>query len=540
MAVQNFFRNIGWSFNDTKNADNERLLATKSQNVVSGVETDGGVVLDASGRSMYSVTFEGAFRTERDLILKYREVATQPEVDLAVDYIVNDAISYDAEGKIVNLNLDNLKFSDNVKNTIQEEFANILKLLDFEKNAYEFFRQWYVDGRIAFQVKVGEENPKDGILELVNLSPLCIKKVREETKEIDHRGVEQVTGFQNYYIYTNEYLQMLNASNQLGQTFKQNQLLKMPEDSVVYVTSGLYDEAMGVVKSYLHKAIKPINQVRMMEDAIVIYRLARAPERRVIYVEVGTLPKTKAEQYVQSIMNKFKNKMVYDSSTGTLVDSTKALSMMEDFYLPRRDGSKGTEITTLPGGENLGKIDDLEPLMRKLYRSLNVPLSRLETNDAFNIGRASEITRDEMMFSKFIDRLRLRFGQLFIDLLKRQLVLKGLITLENWEEIREDIKVEFSRDNFMTELKESEILRDRLNMLDTVAPHVGIYFSKDFVRKNVLRMTEEQIAEMDKQIKDERTSGDYEAPENEISNMSADVGFELRTTPYGQPHVKYE
>lgn len=521
--LSNFFRTSGWAFRDTHSDTTEALKETQSQNVVPVVDQDGAVVVDASGRTMYSVSFDAQFRSERDLIQKYREVAAQPEVDSAINHIVNDAIAFDDDGNVVKLNLDGLKFSDKVKNTIHDEFHTILKLMKFDKLAYEQFRQWYVDGRIAFQVKTSETDSSKGIVDIVPLSPLCIKKVREEKKERDAYGVNHLVDFTEYYVYTNEFVSPATI-NYLGGShsdWNSNHMIRFPVDSVVYCTSGVYDEMLGVVKSHLHKAIKPINQVRMIEDMVLIYRMARAPERRVIYVDTGKAPKAKAEQFMQSIMNRFRNKMVYDSSTGGLVDSSKAMSIMEDIYLPRVEGSRGTEITTLSGGENLGKIDDLAPFMRKLYSSLNIPSTRLEANDGFNLGRASEITRDEIIFSKFIDRLRHKFGEIFIELLRRQLILKGLVTQENWNEIRENIKVEFSSDNHFTELKEAEILRERLSILDGISSHIGTFFSKDYVRRQVLRMTDEEIEQMEREIEEDRKKDP-----NSFQQQPPEISFE--------------
>jgi hypothetical protein len=446
----------------------------------------------------YVVDMEGSAKNEAELVTRYRNMAMQPECDSAVEDIVNEAIVID-DHLPVDIILDDLEYSNKVKDRIRKEFYNVLKLLDFNNTAYELFRQWYVDGRLYHHIMIDEKKPREGIKELRKIDPRKIKKIREKKIEIDPRTKIKVEkGYNEYYVY-----------NSRGLSASSNQsVVKMAGDSISHITSGLVDPNNKMVLGYLHKAIKPLNQLRMLEDATVIYRLARAPERRIFYIDVGNLPKMKAEQYLHDMMVKHKNKLQYDVTTGEIRDDRKFMTMLEDFWLPRREGGRGTEITTLPGGQNLGEMDDVDYFRRKLYKSLNVPITRMETENQFNLGRSTEITRDELKFTKFIKRLRTRFSILFDELLEVQLVLKGILTRKDWNKIKENLYYNFTHDNYFSELKEVEILRERLNIMNEIDPFVGKYYSVSWIRKNVLRMTEEEINDMDKEIKAEEEDPD--------------------------------
>ena len=425
--------------------------------------------------------------------MKYRGVATHPEVDAAIEDIVNEAIVVDEEAGIVSIGLDDIEATDQIKKSIQEEFKGILSMLDFKELGHDIFKRWYTDGRIYHHLVVPDGNEKGGIQEIRFIDSLKMRKVKEIKKEKDPKtNTNIVKEVKEYYIY-----QEKPGSN------ANNNAVKFHVDSISYVTSGLLDESRKKVVSHLHKAIKPINQLRMMEDSLVIYRLARAPERRIFYVDVGNLPKGKAEEYLKSIMTKFRNKLVYDANTGELKDDRKHMSMLEDFWLPRREGGRGTEVTSLPGGENLGQIDDIIYFQKRVYRALNVPINRLEQEQQFSLGRSTEISRDEVKFQKFIDRLRNKFASLFIDILKKQLILKKIITEADWDTWKEDLKIEYSRDNYFSELKESELLKERIQTLDMIQPHVGEYFTKDWVMKNILKLSEEDTKELDQEVDDE-------------------------------------
>jgi len=429
-------------------------------------------------------------------------MALQPECDSAVQDVVNEAIVVTEDSGPVEIVLDKLDYPENIKKKIHEEFEAIVKLLDFNNNAYDLFRKWYVDGRLYHHIVIDEKNPRQGIKDLRYIDPRKIRKIKESLKEKDARtGATVFKGMNEYYLYN---AGGVNSSNQA-------QGVKIAKDSISYCHSGLLDERNSMIYSYLHKAIKPLNQLRMLEDAVVIYRLARAPERRVFYIDVGNLPKMKAEQYMRDMMVKHKNKLIYDASTGEVRDDRKFMTMLEDFWLPRREGGRGTEITTLPGGQSLGEMDDVDYFRRKLYKSLNVPITRMDAENQFNLGRASEITRDELKFNKFVMRLRNRFSILFSDLLEIQLALKGVITRGEWKEMKQDIYYDFQEDNHFTELKDTEIMQGRLQILGEVDSFVGKYFSEDWIRKNVLRMTEEEIKDEQKQIDKEAD----EAPDEE-------------------------
>ena len=446
-----------------------------------------GQVLDVDGRE----------KTELDLIRRYRDIAQQAECDAAVEDIVNEGIVANQKDQAIAIDLDRFPYSDKIKRKVRKEFDEVLRLLDFEAKGHDIFRRWYVDGRVYYHKIIDTKDTRKGITELRYIDPTKIKKVREVQKDKDSKtGVDMIKRVNEYFIYNEKGL--MTAGTGAGA-----QGLKISADSITYCPSGLVDGNSGRVMSYLHKAIKPVNQLRMIEDALVIYRISRAPERRIFYIDVGNLPKIKAEQYLKDVMNRYRNKLVYDANTGEIRDDRNHMSMLEDFWLPRREGGRGTEISTLPGGANLGEIDDIEYFQRKLYRSLNVPISRLEAENSFSLGRSTEITRDELKFSKFVQRIRKKFTPLFTDILKTQLILKGVITLEDWEGMKEHIQYDFLMDGHFAELKNAELLNDRIQTLDGIQGYIGTFFSKEWVLKNVLSMNDGEIDEMRKQIQRE-------------------------------------
>ena len=461
---------------------------------------DGAVTITQNAHYGTYVDLEGSVRNELELITRYREMSNHPECDQAITEIVDEAICHDDDGKVVDINLDNLKQPETIKKKITEEFANILNMLNFSNLADDIFRRWYIDGRVYYHVIVNESNPKEGIQELRYIDPRKIRKVREVQKGRDPKtGADIIKSMAEYYIYNDR------GTTTQSFTAAANQGLRIAPESVINVNSGMMDAKNTFVISYLHKAIKPLNQLRMIEDAVVIYRISRAPERRVFYIDVGNLPKGKAEQYLRDIMVKYRNKMVYDASTGELRDDRKHMSMLEDFWLPRREGGKGTEITTLPAGQNLGQMDDVQYFQKKLLQSMNVPYSRLEPQGGgmVGLGRSTEVTRDELKFQKFVTKIRNKFSQIFDHALKTQLVLKGVCTSEEWEEFREKIYYDYKKDNNFAELRDAELLQNRLQTLGLIDPYVGRYYSQEWVRKNVLQQTEEDIKEIDKQIESE-------------------------------------
>ena len=482
--------------------------------VQAGAE-EGSIDIAATGTAASSyLDLAGSARSEAELVQKYRSMLQQPEVSQAVDDIINEAVSISSDEKVVECVTDDVDLADNIKKKIREEFDTVLKLLDFSSTGYDTFQKWYVDGRINYHVMIDIKQPRKGIQELRYIDPRKIRKVREfETKS---EGSSQDGKFlakkvkNEYYIYSEKGF-LGQAGNQLGQQGNELAGLKIAKDSIVNANSGLLNEDNTLVVSHLHKAAKPLNQLRMMEDAVVIYRISRAPERRIFYIDVGNLPKMKAEQYLRDMMTKHKNRLVYDASTGDVKDDRRHMSMTDDFWLPRREGGKGTEITTLPGGQNLGELDDVLYFQKRLFKSLNVPISRMETDAGFSLGRATEISRDEIKFSKFISRLRAKFSTLFDKILEKQLVLKGIIRPEEWVEIQASIRYDFMQDNYFEELKESEILRERLGMLRDIDEYVGKYYSADWVRKNVLMMNEDDIEKMREEIEaDEEDSNEAE------------------------------
>jgi hypothetical protein len=465
---------------------------------------DGAVTITSNPYYGTYVDLEGAVRNELELITRYREMANHPELEMAIDDIVNEAITHDVTGRTVNIVLDKLKQPETVKKKIIEEFETVLKMLNFGNLSDDLFKRWYIDGRIYYHVVVDESNPKEGIQELRYIDPRKIRKVRELVKGRDPKtGANIIQSIAEYYVYSDKgtTTQTYSASVNAG--------LRIAPDSIINVNSGLMDAKNTFVISYIHKAIKPLNQLRMVEDAVVIYRLSRAPERRVFYIDVGNLPKGKAEQYLRDVMIKYKNKVVYDSSTGEIRDDRKHMSMLEDFWLPRREGGKGTEITTLPAGQNLGELEDVKYFRQKLLQSLNVPISRLEPQQGgmIGLGRTTEVTRDEVKFNKFIIRLRNKFSQIFDHALEKQCVLKGICTREEWDQFKEDIYYDYVKDNNFTELRDAELLQSRIQTLTTVDPYVGRYYSAEWVRRNILQQTKEEIEQIDQQIKQEEENG---------------------------------
>ena len=454
---------------------------------------DGAVDIAQGGFYSSSYDIEGKDRTQYDLIKRYRNIAQQPECDSAIEDIISEAVASNEYDAPISLGLDGLNQSDKVKRRIREEFDRVLQLLSFQEKGHDIFRRWYVDGRLFYHKVIDTKDPRKGITELRYLDPQKIKKVREKisAKPNPVTMIDEKQKAIDFYIY-NEYGITTGGSVSNG--------IKITKDSIAYCPSGLIDQNRGSVLSYLHKAIKPVNQLRMIEDSLVIYRISRAPERRIFYIDVGNLPKIKAEQYLKDVMNRYRNKLVYDASTGEIKDDRNHMSMLEDFWLPRREGGRGTEISTLPGGQNLGEIDDIIYFQRKLYRSLNVPISRLEAEQNFSLGRTTEITRDELKFSKFVQRIRKKFTPLFNDILKSQLVLKNVINIEEWNDIKEHIQYDFMKDGHFAELKDAEILREQLDQLGQVEGYIGTFFSKSWVQKNILKMTDYEIEEMRKQI----------------------------------------
>jgi hypothetical protein len=501
----------------------------KSKSIVSPVPVnneDGVDYYIQSGFYGQTIDLEGIYRTEYDLVRRYREMALHAECDSAIEDVVNEAIVSDLYDSPIEIELSNLNASDKLKKIVREEFRFIKEIMDFDKKCYEIFRNWYVDGRLFYLKVIDIKKPEEGIKELRYIDPMKIKHVRQEKKKNDNVGPNISNYANNDVLYPEieEYFVYTPSANYPSGTLSSaaKNSVKIAKDSVTYCTSGLVDRNKGTVLSYLHKAIKPLNQLRMIEDSLVIYRISRAPERRIFYIDVGNLPKVKAEQYLKEVMSRYRNKLVYDASTGEVRDDRKFMSMMEDFWLPRREGGRGTEITTLPGGQNLGELSDIEYFQKKLYRSLGVPESRIAgSGDGFNLGRSSEILRDELKFSKFVGRLRKRFANLFNDILRTQLILKNIVTPEDWEKMSDHIQYDFLYDNHFAELKESELLTNRLTTLTSMEAYIGKYFSTEYVRKKILRQTDEEIIEIDKQIDDEIEKGilpDPNAPVDEMGN----------------------
>jgi hypothetical protein len=494
------------------------------------------------------VDIEGVYRTEFDLIKRYREMALHPEVDSAIEDIVNEAIVSDTNDTPVQIDLDNLNASDGIKKKIRQEFKHILDLLDFDKKSHEIYRNWYVDGRLFYHKVIDLKNPTEGIQELRYIDAMKIRYVRQmkKTDNTNSNGIALNTNrfstaeyefpeIEEYFSY-NPKLAFPTGTGGLSSGSSKG--IKIAKDSIAYCTSGLVDRNKGTTLSYLHKAIKALNQLRMIEDSLVIYRLSRAPERRIFYIDVGNLPKVKAEQYLRDVMMRYRNKLVYDASTGEIRDDKKFMSMLEDFWLPRREGGRGTEITTLPGGQNLGEITDIEYFKKKLYRSLNVPPSRMDGEGGFNLGRSSEILRDELKFTKFVGRLRKRFSNMFSDMLKTQLILKNIITPEDWEKMSEHIQYDFLYDNHFSELKDAELMNERLGMVATAEPYVGKYFSQDYVRRKILRQTDQEILEQDILIKREIESGVIPDPNQPIDPQTGEPLAQPPQQDLGAPIIE--
>ena len=440
------------------------------------------------------IDIEGQTKSESDLIRRYRSTSEHPECDLAIEDIVNESVNTDELKASVSLNVDNLPYSSKIKGRVQEEFKQVLNLLDFNNKAHDLFRRWYIDGRLHFHKIIDEEDPQKGIQELRYIDALKIKRIRKVDKDITKKGSPTVRVLEDYYVYNEGGAVSASNTSAVGGT------LKITADAIANCPSGLFDPSKALVRSYLHKAIKPVNQLRMIEDAVVIYRIARAPERRIFYIDVGNLPKVKAEQYLKDVMNRYRNKLVYNASTGEIKDDRQQMSMLEDFWLPRREGGRGTEITTLPGGQNLGEIDDILYFQKKLYRSLNIPISRLETESGFSMGRGAEITRDEVKFTKFVQKLRKKFNTLFNNILKTQLILKGVVAEDDWLSIKENLSYEYMKDGHYAEMRDMDLLKDRLEVLGTLEPYIGQYFSKRYVQKQVFRMSDNEIESMQKEI----------------------------------------
>jgi hypothetical protein len=518
---------FGFSIEDTEE---------KSKSIVSPVpqtDEDGVDYFIQSGFYGQYVDIEGVYRTEFDLMRRYREMALHPECDSAIEDVVNEAIVSDLYDSPVEIELSNLNASDRLKQIIRDEFKSIKEMMDFDRKCHEIFRNWYVDGRLYYLKVIDIKNPQEGIKELRYIDPMKMKHVRQEKKTNGKNGEAIVSrlasnanltnselsysDIEEYFIYSpmpNYPMGSLSGASKGS--------IKIAKDSITYCTSGLVDRNKGTVLSYLHKAIKALNQLRMIEDSLVIYRLSRAPERRIFYIDVGNLPKVKAEQYLKEVMSRYRNKLVYDAATGEVRDDRKFMSMMEDFWLPRREGGRGTEITTLPGGQNLGELSDIEYFQKKLYRALGVPESRIAGGgDGFNLGRSSEILRDELKFSKFVGRLRKRFAKLFSDMLRTQLILKNIVSPEDWEKMEDHIQYDFLYDNHFAELKEAELLTNRVSLMTQIEPYIGKYYSTEYVRKKILRQTDSEIIEIDAQIEDEIEKGilpDPNAPVDEMGN----------------------
>ena len=480
---------------------------------------DGADYYLTSGFYGQYVDIEGVFRNEFDLVKRYREMALHPECDSAIENVVNEAIVSDLNDSPVEIELSNLNASDGLKKIIREEFKYIKDLLDFDKKAHEIFKNWYIDGRILYHKVIDLKNPQEGIQDLRYIDALKTRFIRQQRKDtsktnlggnyINNLNANDVSSFSSpeideYFLYYPQ-----GTIQKVGST---NRGVKIAKDSITYVTSGLVDRNRQLTLSYLHKAIKSLNQLRMIEDALVIYRLSRAPERRIFYIDVGNLPKVKAEQYLRDVMNRYRNKLVYDANTGEMRDDKKFMSMMEDFWLPRREGGRGTEITTLPGGQNLGELTDVQYFQKKLFRALNVPESRTASDGGFNLGRSSEILRDELMFGKFVGRLRKRFSNMFHDMLKTQLILKNIVTPEDWAKMSDHIQYDYLYDGHFSELKDTELMNERLNLMMAIQPYIGTYYSQDYVRRKVLRQTDQEIVDEDNLIKKEIEENLYPDP----------------------------
>jgi len=507
---------------------------TTQQSFTPPSNDDGALTITSAAYYGTYVDMDGTAKNEVELISRYREMAMQPEIESAIDDIVNEAICEDDDGVITKIVLDDVEQPEKIKKAIKEEFNNVMRLLNYQNMAQDIFRRYYVDGRMNYHIIIDRENPTRGILELRYIDPRKIRKVREIKRRKDEQtGAEVMSVINEYYIFNDKIV--TGSSSSYGPVG-----VRIAKDSIISVVSGLMDSRRSIVLSYLHKAIKPLNQLRMIEDAVVIYRISRAPERRIFYIDVGNLPKLKAEQYLRDIMVKYKNKLVYDANTGEVRDDRKFLSMMEDFWLPRREGGKGTEITTLPGGQNLGELEDIKYFEKKLYKALCVPVSRLDPNTTgFSLGRVSEITRDELKFTKFVGRMRSKFSELFDQAMRIQCVMKGICTDEEWKEIKENIYYDFIKDNNFAELKDAELMKERLSLLEAVDPYTGRYYSQAWIQRNVLRLNDDEIKQMQEEIDEEKAEGlglpvsvtNDVASQQMISNIDTEQQMKLDKMP---------
>ena len=510
----------------------------KKKGVISPVppnNEDGADYFLTSGFYGQYVDIEGVFRTEFDVIKRYRDMALHPECDTAIEHVVNEAIVSDSNDSPVEINLDNLNVSDKLKTVIRDEFKGVKDLLQFDKKAHEIFRNWYTDGRLYYHKVIDVQKPDEGIQEVRYIDSLKLKLMRVQPKNergakgaegipvLPYSGTETIrkdTKIQEFYTYYPQ-----GMAQKYGSVAGKG--IKIAKDAITYVHSGLVDRNKKITLSYLHKAIKGLNQLRMIEDSLVIYRLSRAPERRIFYIDVGNLPKVKAEQYLRDVMSRYRNKLVYDANTGEIKDDKKFMSMLEDFWLPRREGGRGTEISTLPGGQNLGELTDIEYFQKKLYRALNVPESRIGADSGFNLGRSSEILRDELMFSKFVGRLRKRFSGLFVDLLRTQMILKNISTPEDFDKMAEHIQFDYKYDNHFAELKDHELMTERLNIMVAIEPYIGTYYSRDYVKRKILRQTDEEIEEMAQEMEEENEAGIGVPLETQNQMMQGSIDAEV-------------
>ncbi len=546
---------FGFKFEEEGDSNKSKIVSPVPQ-----TDEDKADYYLSSGFYGQYVDIEGVFKSEADLIKRYREMALHPECDSAIEDIVDEAIVSDLNDSPVEIELSNLPASDRLKEAIREEFKYIKEIMDFDKKAHEIFRNWYIDGRLYYHKVIDFNKPEEGIKELRYIDPLKIKLIRKLKSANDskngrapflqqNRTNEEVTNaeVEEHYVYNPN--SSLSSSGAATGTYKNDaKTVKISKDAIVHVTSGLVDRNKQTVLSYLHKAIKSLNQLRMIEDSLVIYRLSRAPERRIFYIDVGNLPKIKAEQYLRDVMNRYRNKLVYDANTGEIRDDRKYMAMLEDFWLPRREGGRGTEISTLPGGQNLGELADIEYFQKKLFRSLNVPETRTNGSSGFSLGRSSEILRDEVRFTKFVGRLRKRFSNMFNDMLKTQLLLKNIVSLEDWKNLSDHIQYDFLYDNHFNELKQTELLNDKLAAVAAVEPYLGKYFSAMYVRTQILKQTDAEIIEMDKQIKKEIDEGIIldpklmnleqstaaEEPAPEQGSSSGDLGTQVMEPDAGE------
>ena len=492
-----------------------------NQSIVTPVSDDGASTVSTAGFYGTFVDIDASARSESEIISRYREISVYPDCDNAIEEIVSEAIAPVDNEAPISLNLEKVNISDSIKKKINEEFDEILNLLDFNEKAHDIFRRWYVDGRIYYQKLIDTKAPEKGIQELRYIDPRKIRKVREIKKDKTQSGVELITKVDEFFIYNEK---GINYTPGVPPASSNNSGIKIAPDTIAYCTSGLIDLDRNLVQGYLHNAIKPVNQLKMMSDSLVIYRLARAPERRIFYIDVGNLPKIKAEQYMKDIMAKYRNKIVYDSGTGEIKDDRKFMTMLEDYWLPRREGGRGTEITTLPGGDNLGQIADIEYFQTKVYQSLNIPISRFQQQSGFNFGRAAEISHEEIKFVKFVNRLRRKFNHLFNDLLRTQLILKNIITDNDWQALKEKINYDYAQDQYFQQMKDLENLRNKIDVVNQLQPYVGSYFSKMYIKKNILGFSSEEIENIDTENQEDPVETQPQEPGSlQASELSREV-----------------